>query len=306
MGKAYPGNQSRSLKDRTYVFYNKAWSRLFKNLAKGRDLAPSGEKPMGNFYYVTIAHRKDFELIRYSLVSLLAAFESLPKKVIIASDGTWEPDELTEYIQFWPGELSVIHWKEVLPYHLEHQRTELIEYAEKIIWGRKLALMLKYAELGPTLFADTDVLWFKDISSEFDSSAEVQLKISLDNSYNYNMKLLQDLGRMDLLKKPPVNCGVVLLKGDLLAASPLMQSAVAHEAEEPGRFSEQTVLALASYEMGSFWGQDEVRNDLSDMFWPILSSYSNGAYQNCFAKHYVWTLKWQFWRDVYMYHLKRL
>ena len=99
-----------------------------------------------------------------------------------------------------------------------------------------------------------------------------------------------------LYQSPPVNCGIVLIIGDMFALSKTISQAITIESQTPGSFSEQTLLALIVQEFGEVWPEEEITTTIADILSPIfkISQYP----PTLKARHYVWNLKWLYWRDV--------
>lgn len=249
-----------------------------------------------NYTYLTITNKSGLRMLRYSLASILQSAETIPKKVVIVSDGSWENWEANSYFDFWPGEIEFESWEVSANYHLEKERHSLYIYASKQIWGKKLSAILKYAEIGHTIYSDTDVLWFKSPFSGINTKEETGLRLTIDNSYNYDLNLLAGLDREDMLNKPPLNCGIVYAKGDFFKKSVLLQKAIDLESLSPGPFSEQTILALLTDEFGTTWDFESVTSKIDDGIFPIIPDYKK-QYNHFIARHYVWAMKWLFWRD---------
>jgi len=129
-----------------------------------------------------------------------------------------------------------------------------------------------------------------------DYSKEYLIKLSQDNSHNYDTELIKKMNADFLYQSPPVNCGIVLIKGDMFALSNTISQAITLESKTPGSFSEQTLLALIVKEFGEVWPEEEITTTIADILSPIfkISKYPPALK----ARHYVWNLKWLYWRDA--------
>lgn len=285
-----------------YNYVNKYLVKIFRFLA-GTLNVKTVTKPFEEYTYLTITNKTGLKLLKYSLVSLLKASETIPTKVVIVSDGSWNHNDVKQMFDFWPGRIVFEDWLESAVYHKSKGRHALFVYATKQAWGKKLASILRYAELGPTVFADTDVLWFKSPLTGIDMGEKLSLKITMDNSHNYDHNLLRKLDRFDILQRPPVNCGIVFAQGDFFENSKIIEMAIDIEAQSPGPFSEQTILALLAFEFGSLWEYEKMTAHIDDVLWPIFFSYKK-RYKFVIARHYVWAMKWLFYRD-YIFSINR-
>jgi hypothetical protein len=253
------------------------------------------KKPSGNFCYLTICNKESISMVRVSLYSFLKHNNKKPEKVIIISDGSWNPDDGQKYFSDFKISFVFENWNVSADYHLKKNRLSLHTWAQKQIWGKKFSAITQYAESSLVIFSDPDVLWYKNLILEEDFKKENILKISMDNSHNYDTELIKKMQAEYLFDLPPVNCGIVLIKGDLYKVSAKIHVAVNIEAETPGKFSEQTVFALLMSEFGQLWSDNEITADINDILSPLfrISNYS----EKLIARHYVWKLKWLYWRD---------
>jgi hypothetical protein len=253
------------------------------------------KKPSGSFCYLTICNKESISMVRVSLYSFLKHNNKKPEKVIIISDGSWDPVKGKTFFSDFKIPFVFENWDVSADYHLKRNRNSLYNWAEKQIWGKKFSAITQYAESSLVIFSDPDVLWYKNLIPEEDFAKESILKISMDNSHNYDTELIKKMQAEYLFDLPPVNCGIVLIKGDLYKLSAKMHEAVDLEADNPGKFSEQTIFALLISEFGQLWSSNEITAGISDIFSPLfkISNYS----EELVARHYVWKLKWLYWRD---------
>ncbi len=253
-------------------------------------------KPIGDYCYLTICGKDSFFMLRNSIYSFLKNSDTLPNKVVIISDGTWDLKSGEKYFKDFKVSFVFENWEQSAKYHTELKRANLYTWACKQIWGKKMAAILKYSEFSLVLFADSDVLWYSNIISQQDFKKENILKISKDNSYNYDHELIGQMNAFYLYDLPPVNCGVILIKGNMFDLSKTISEAVDIQSKKSGNFSEQTVFAIMLNEFGELWSDAEIMVSLDDILSPILkvSNYTSDLK----ARHYVWKLKWLYWRDV--------
>jgi hypothetical protein len=265
------------------------------NLTKREKIIAQNE--VADFYYLTICKKSAFNMIWHSINSLIEHSKFLPKKIIIVSDGSWSEREGELYFSNFNLDISFDNWEKCALFHRNKGRRSMYNWATKQIWGKKMAVILKYAEECPVLFADPDVLWF---NSPFDIDilkTNKILKTSIDNSHNYDEILIDKLNLEYLYELPPVNCGVVLAKGNLFdICSKKIITSIDEEALSPGNFAEQTIFAMMVYEFGETWPEEEITACIDDILSSILirSKYST----KLIARHYVWYMSWLFWRDL--------
>jgi hypothetical protein len=270
---------------------------LFSRMVKFNK-AYSG-KSTGDYFYLTICNRESIFMVKVSLHSFLKHTDKLPTKVIIISDGSWDAKDGERLFADFSLPFIFESWETNANYHNKHNRPELFNWANKQIWGKKLAAILQYAESSLVLFSDPDVLWYKNIVSPEYYNKSTFLKVSIDNSHNYDDELITNMKAGHLYDLPPVNCGVLLIKGDMFQLSRQIIPAIKKEAENPGKFSEQTIIAMMVNEFGELWTEEEVTATIDDILSPVLkrSQYSS----KLIARHYLWRLKWLYWRDFLFY-----
>ena len=275
--------------------------RILKNLVKLKRTHFNVTKETGDFVYITICRQNAFDMVRYSIHSFFTHCDYLPKKIIIVSDGSWVEKEGIDYFSKYSLNIFFDNWKNCADYQKDKGRIHLYEWATKHIWGKKMASILKYSEEGVTLFADPDVLWFKSPFNKEILQEDIKLKTSIDNSHNYDEVLIDKLSLSFLYDLPPINCGIVLAKGNLFdCSSEAIKTAIKAEAQTPGKFAEQTIFAMMVHEFGETWAESEISASIDDILLPILikSSYS----PQLIARHYVWIMRWLFWKDILFDH----
>ncbi len=254
------------------------------------------DKPSADFIYLTICGANSLDMVKTSLYSFLKNSDVKPSKVVIVSDGTWDFKMGKKIFSDFKVPLSFESWTMAAEYYKQKNNEDLYTWAHKQIWGKKIAAILKHAESSLVLFSDSDVLWYKNPITVNDYSKGYVLKISQDNSHNYDSELIKEMNADFLYQSPPVNCGIVLIKGDMFALSKTISQAITIESKTPGSFSEQTLLALIVQEFGEVWPEEEITTTIADILSPIfkISQYP----PTLKARHYVWNLKWLYWRDV--------
>lgn len=277
---------------------NRYWGNLFRifwNLKFSKTDVTA--KSCKEFYFLTICNRKSFAMTRASVYSFLRKAPYVPEKIVIVSDGSWDKEEGEKYfLSFFRGVDFVFDdWSQCSDY-FQKKDYNLSIWAEKQIWGKKMAAILKYAEHKLVLFSDPDVLWYNTPIVETDFKEDFLLKLSVDNSHNYDTALVGYLKAEYLYDRIPVNCGVVLVKGDLYAKSPVLKEATRFEAGQPGNFAEQTVFALLQKEFGELWPEEVITAKIDDV---LQAVFKKNDYPQCLiARHYLFFLKWIYWKDL--------
>jgi hypothetical protein len=257
-------------------------------------------KPEQDLTFVSMCGGKHLGLLQECLLSLYDAWSILPKLHIV-SDGSVTISELQQALRWWPGTKTFSLWEESVAYHNERGRQSIVEFAQSNIMGKKLAIILKAGEQGPTLWCDSDILWFKEFSSipKHDETSNLPvLKISEDYQPSYDPRLIE-YGLRHLDCPPYRNAGLLYIQGELLKhcnLQPLLDLA----AEQPCNDAEQTTFAEANYQLNSgIWLRDEIAC-FSDDREVNLPRYGG---KNWVARHYVGPVRHLFWRDALLLRL---
>lgn len=252
-------------------------------------------KPESELTFLTMCGEQYLELLQQCLFSLYSSWSSLPKLRIV-SDGTITISKLKRALNWWPGQKSFSSWEESIVYHQQRGREFLVQFALSNIMGKKLAVILESGEIRPTLWCDSDILWFKELLSLptfSQNNASPILKIAEDYQPSYERRLL-DYGLTHLNKQPYMNAGLMYISGNLIEScnlQPLLKLA----AEKPSNNSEQTIFAAAAYQLGShLWYREEIGCSEEDR----LSLIPNYAGRQWVARHYVGPVRHLFWRDA--------
>ncbi len=253
-------------------------------------------KPVKNFSLLYICNEASFPMVKASIYSFLKNSVTLPKQVVIVSDGSWPSEVGKKYFSSFKIAFVFDDWKNCASYYRDKGHQDLYTWASKQIWGKKMAAILKHAESTLVLFSDPDILWYGNPIADADFDKATVLKLSVDNSHNYDTGLIEKMSASYLYQQQPVNCGVVLIKGDMFTTSRLMAPAITHEAVQHGNFSEQTIFAMMVSEFGEVWPETVITAAIDDILSPLFkkSKYPDSLK----ARHYVWRLKWLYWKDV--------
>lgn len=254
------------------------------------------KKKTGNYVYMTICRACDFDMVKCSLYSLYKYSEFVPKSIIVVSDGSWKLSEGMKYFSRFNLNIEFISWNVCSEYYSDIC-PPLNDWANKHIWGKKMASILFCSESNNILFSDPDILWFNTPITEQELN-NLKFKISIDNSHNYDMEFIKKYNYTKLLETNyPINCGAVYISGGYKVLPNDALTCIEYEALHPGRFAEQTVFAIADLHYNSRWAMNEITSEISD----LLTSFTGKTirYPNMIARHYLWRLKWIYWKDFF-------
>ena len=249
-----------------------------------------------DFSLVVMTGKRIHRMTTQMICSFCHAWNALPKRLIIVSDGTRTEDQIRLDFSYWKGDLVVADWKEcLLDYSGDVEAFR--SFAEQTVYGRKMAAMLHYAKHEPILFCDSDVLWFSPLV-EISNNPEASLKMCEDIEPSYNQELIKKMGWSRLNTGKPMNVGIVYLRGDLVKRHVWFDEAI-RNLQPPFQFPEQTILAAANIS-NDIWPISEINITLDDL--GCLFSKKN----TWVARHYVSKTKSKFWRDATAMNMKYL
>lgn len=287
-------NSVKNKKNRIHRLYVRLFRFLCSLYTLNFKAVSNGKKKIG-YTYITICNKASWEMVKASLFSLYKNSEELPENIAIISDGTWVPKEIETYFAKYELNVKGLTWQDCAS-TFQSRLPELVTWADKQIWGKKMAAIMYYSEKCPTLFADPDILWYRSPLSSEDLS-NLEFKVSTDNSHNYDDACIESLCQKHLYNSTPINCGVVYmnLKLDSLPIEAI--DMIKHESITPGSFAEQTVFAAIDTKYQSRWEMKEITSEISDLMTPIYKPTIH--YKNMIGRHYLWRLKWIYWKDFF-------
>lgn len=272
-------------------------SHLFKHLKLTKI------KPLNNSFKLVYFCGKDgVNYLNASLYSVYKNWDALPE-ILIITDGT--PASMIEKnILKWPQKMDIIEWSICADYFRGKNNQNLYNYANKELWGKKFVAVLYCSEHFPTLYSDTDILWFSDPKS-IETSTYPILKMGLDIELSFSTEMGQTLNEENALLNRPLNAGLIYAHGDF-SSYPKWNELCNYLSEKPDNRTEQTAFAILNnyFNPDIFWSFDEVLIKLDDSN-SLKSTIKH--YPGIMARHYVSVKNPTFWRDsVYVLFKKTL
>jgi hypothetical protein len=257
--------------------------------------SPRGiEKPALPLTFLTFGGAAHRPMLRECIASLHRAWPSLPK-VRVVSDGSLDPTKSARELDWWPGSLEVLDWRDLTARLDAPAFASLVRFAERDAMGRKMAAIVASALEAPTLYCDVDVLWFRfpETLRQLLANPGTRLLMSSDCRPMYDPALVP--GRLPRLASPPYYCaGFLFAVGDFLAACEVADL-LAYAAEHGIGVTEQTILAEANRQLGAgTWPAEEIVLWEEDRF-SLGPSFRGRLWA---ARHYVGGVRHIFWRDA--------
>jgi hypothetical protein len=250
-------------------------------------------KPLLRIPLLMMCGRSHLAMLEQALYSIAKNWSQLPELTVV-SDGTVSLAEITARVSWWPASVKVESWEASRDYHRHRGLAELVAYAERHPFGRKLSAILAAATQRRILWIDCDILFYSDFTHLIPCEPEGKTCVltTMDWLYGYDPHLLEILPH--LLTKPPVNTGVAVYEGDIYEMcnlAPLVERTSTH----CDNFTEQTILAEAVFRLGRIvWGLDVIRIFDGDKY-SLRPSFTG---LNWIARHYVTNVRHLFWRDA--------
>ncbi|MGA2270730.1 MAG: hypothetical protein ABSH44_19830 [Bryobacteraceae bacterium] len=232
-------------------------------------------------------------MLQVSLRTMLHAWPQLPALRVV-SDGSATVDELKAALQWWQNPLEVHAWEEFAP--SGNARSTLAGcWAARHPLGRKLAV-LQAIDCHPSLWMDTDLLWFGGLPAEAGGGRnEAALIVATDQFCAYAPELFA-IARAELSPQPYMNSGLILLRrplGELVDIERLLASAYPDSA--PHLWTEQTLIALAARRHGRVWSREEIAINVWDVH-QLRPTFKGKRWS---ARHYTTPARDLFWRDAW-------
>ena len=235
-------------------------------------------------------------MVEASLYSLYRNSEVVPSRVVIVSDGSWEPEYGVRYFRKRGLQVECLTWKHCADFY-RNTLPELTTWAEKHIWGKKMAAILYLSETDKVLFSDPDVLWYGTPLRNDEWNSTI-FKISIDCCHSYDPHFIKATASEYLYDTlEPINCGVVYIHGGLKMLNDKALECIRYQAEHCGNFAEQTVFAIMDRQYDNRWSREEIVSAIDDVVQPLFSKTI--MYPNTIARHYLWRLKWIYWTEYF-------
>lgn len=273
--------------------------RILFSAFSAKKLVP--EKEVSDLNLLLFTGLKGGKMLKAVLISIYNTWEKIPLLTVV-TDGT--PTKIIEeHLKFWPYPYKVKTWEESAAFHLDRGRKSLVDWCRINVFARKLLAILAEAEQHPTLYCDTDVLWFAEPPLPVSANG-IAMRMSQDNKHYYHMPVIRYFNRQDMLDKPPLNAGLIYLSGSPYDHYKNFAELIDFVKIFHKGISEQLVFALMADQLGDSWTPDQVIVNTRDLHWPLLPSYLFSGRQ--FARHHVLTKHSWFWRDaLYILLFKR-
>ena len=250
-----------------------------------------------SFQLVTLVRSRDIPMLLASLASLVRHTSGCPSICVVLDDqenlemvqDAIEPNR--HAIQLMTRD-EVVRLADKMGMHLE------AAFARRHHFGLKYAAIQVLARGEATVYADADLLYFKDIRSLIERPSDKPLTASLDYQHSYSPFVVAQAGTLyglNLLSLKPINAGFTLWRGafDPHQTAAMLTRILAQP--EISLFDEQTLVASLAHRAGSAFGEDDVL--VSDSF--LTTSGPSCRNKPWSVRHYVGPVREQFWIDAF-------
>lgn len=266
---------------------------FYKYLLKYRKLKAI-KKPPVNLQVLMMTGRHHLPMLRFSVYAIAKNWASLPKLTII-NDGSVDDHKIQAALNFWQGDLEILNWSVNANYHKQKGRTQLANYAAAHPFGKKMAAILQYAEDSPTLWVDSDILFFKDPIAYLPAVETGLICGATEDWFRaYDENVLSLLPPNNLHILSGMNAGMLFVYGEGIYEKFDIENMLLQIHPDYAFFTEQTIFAyIASTSLAILWDNNTVKNTQEDN-----QELRVVVPEQLIARHYTSIMRQLFWRDV--------
>lgn len=267
---------------------------LYRSLLRLKEIHTLPQKKPLNTSVIMMTGRNFIDMTRLSVLSIGQSWSALPK-LIINTDGSLTVQDIREQLNFWPGEMIVEDWQSTATYHQNQNRPALVQYGQAHPFGKKLALILRYAGQQSVIWLDSDILFFNDfvphlpkpLSTFFCGGTE-------DFIAAYHQAVINFTGN-NLYRLYPFNAGLLYVSGQNIYEDFNLEKLIAAVHPDYDFCTEQSIFAhIASKSLGIIWSKHIVKTFNSDSQQLVAMPVKNVV-----ARHYTSNVRHLFWRDAF-------
>jgi len=242
---------------------------------------------------VSMVGADQIPMLQQCLISIFCKWDKVPEKIIIVSDGSVNETCIKKRFNFLPAQ---VHIKMPEDYLSSFSGSLINEYAGRNPFGLKLAILLKENEIGRTLWCDSDILFFGDLSQAIQNLPAGPIFVAgVDWIHGYEPQLRNFLGGQWMPDKP-VNAGFILFEAVPFVMSEI-QAGLDFSRKSWNWATEQTLVAYFHAKMGGlYWDECQMVITEEDLYEIRGDPWSKGW----MARHYIKPHRPMFWRDVYL------
>ncbi len=260
-----------------------------------RVAAPTAEQ---TYIYRSMISADSLPMGIYSLASLARCSEAMPRIELCVDESLDAPEVESIFARhgFMVTTLTAADLDAAL---MQQGEESLRRFANAFFWGRKTAFTFGLGAAVPVLYADLDVLWFKDPWHALGLSTLHGVLAGTDCHHSFDgrsLELMSFAHRQVLLETEPPCAGLYAVGANFRLPKEITSYIDKELAVgTPGYFCEQTLLALTVKLAGKQLSFAELPTCPAEQtVW--APSY---LHQKWIAAHYAGPTRPQFWRDAW-------
>jgi hypothetical protein len=237
-------------------------------------------------------------MLNACLKSIYSNFQTLPD-IYIITDHSLSASHCSKAISaFCRKDITIIAGSTLLS-ELDNENRYLLQFACQNPLGLKLAAILHVVKKGkPTLYCDTDVLWFKDPFQELSGllkKTNFQMALSEDIQAAYDTSLIETCKLQELNSSPSFCSGILFIKRFEKEHFEIIYNLLPSVISQSTHFTEQTILAFLNKRCGN-WSLD---NRKFTLLFDDKQDFLPPKRRVVIARHYVGEVRHLMWRDAF-------
>lgn len=267
---------------------------LYRALLSLKHLSVAGNKKRSDIRVLMMTGKNHLDMTRLALLSIANTWSVLPK-IIVITDGTITSGQIVKELDFWPGELVAENWENIAKQHTDKSRDALVAYGNLHPFGKKLAIILHYAEKSPVVWIDSDILFFNDFIPFIPKQVTgFACGGTEDFTAAYDDAVIKQIGT-DLYSLYQFNAGLLYASGQSIYEDFDLERILKAIHPNYDFCTEQTLFAwIASKSMGILWPGEIVKSFHADN-----QQIKPMPVNNTIARHYTSNVRHLFWRDAF-------
>ncbi|GAB2698894.1 hypothetical protein GCM10027037_24090 [Mucilaginibacter koreensis] len=270
---------------------------LYKLLLQYRSVTIAKGKSYNDTQVVMMTGNNHLLMTKLAVASIADNWSVLPK-LIISTDGSLSTEVIRKNLAFWPGELHVLDWKDTVSFHKAHDRKALLTYAETQPFGKKMALILRFAANAPVLWLDSDILFFNDFAPYLPQNVQSFFCGGSEDFQRAYHQAVLDIYHTTLPDHYCFNAGILYASGGDIYERFNLEETLNRIHPAYDFLTEQTIFAcIAQASLGVLWPKTIIKSFHEDN-----QRVKPMNINNTVARHYTSNVRHLFWRDAF-YHL---
>jgi hypothetical protein len=242
---------------------------------------------------ISLCGKAHVDMLVESIYTFIKTQNAIPR-IIIYTDGSISEEIVAKKLKWAQKYVEIKAWDFNINDYKSAEFDAIKKLGFQIPIGKKLWVIVTHSLKKPTLWIDTDILFFKNFdltdciqkNSFFVKSTE-----DYQPAYDNNIAALNGT----LSQKPYINTGIFFCNGDILQHNDLNQE-LELVSKVNNHFSEQSILAKVIHaHQKNVWDLNTIACFQSDTQ-TLKPTFMNKPWV---ARHYVGPVRHLFWRDAF-------